>query len=350
MARPENTLIQQLMPIRTASLFSGAMGLDIGLEHHGFETVLAVEYDKDAQATIQANRPKVDIATSVFDLDLIQKIKQAQVEAIVGGPPCQSWSYAGTRQGLEDHRGLCIPRFLDIVAEVKPPIVIMENVLGLFTATIDGVKGAMPDYILKRLGESGYITSISEANSADYGAPQCRKRIIVIATLGALPPVLAMTHTQGEDIFQSSLPPWRTLRNAIGGMQHVQHEFNPYPQARAKLFAMLTQGQNWRNLPKELHREALGNASKKGGCSGYCRRLAWDKPSPTLLCSPTQKFSALCHPEEVRPLSVQEYARIQEFPEDWVFKGSLASRYKQIGNAVPIKLAEAIGKALTQAG
>ncbi|MBW3587189.1 MAG: DNA cytosine methyltransferase, partial [Cyanobacteria bacterium 0813] len=144
-------------------------------------------------------------------------------------------------------------------------------------------------------------------------------------------------------------PKWLTLREGLKDLVDSQPEFVPYSENRLKYLRLLTAGQNWRHLPSELQQEAMGGAYKsEGGKVGFYRRLAWDKPSPTVTTSPHQKATDMCHPEELRPLSVRECARIQTFPDDWVFYGSTASKYRQIGNAVPILLGEAIGKYLCQ--
>ena len=333
--------------MRYASIFTGAMGLDIGLEHNGFETVLAVEHDKHAQATIKVNRPNIQIISDAFDPTLIDTIKKAKVDAIVGGPPCQSWSYAGKRQGLEDHRGLCIPRFLDIVEAIRPGIVVMENVMGLVSAQIDGRKGAVIQMIEDRLLDMDYCYSIETVNSADYGTPQCRKRVIVMAILGPYMPssMKLENHPTHSKNSPWGLPKWKTLKNAIG--DRPSGEGMSYPESKLKFFRMLKAGQDWRDLPDELKQQAMkGAINSSGGRTGFFRRLSWDKPSPTLTCSPVGKANAFCHPDEDRPLNVVEYARIQGFPNNWEFKGPLSSRYKQIGNAIPVQLGEAIGRAL----
>lgn len=329
---------------RVLSLFTGAMGLDLGLERHGFKTVLAIEYDKHARATIKTNRPDVMVMDDVFSVTPADMIaSRGPFDVICGGPPCQSWSYAGNRKGMEDQRGLCIPRFLDIVEAILPNTVIMENVLGLTTASIDGVKGAVINLVTDRLTSFGYKVSSSIVNSADFGSPQCRKRIVFIATMDGRLIDLQQTHSQE---WMNDLPKWRTLRDSISDVPPSQCA--KYPKSQFQYITLLKEGQNWRNLPVELQKEAMGGAFEgEGGRTSYFRRLSWGKPAPTLVCCPTQKSTCLCHPDEDRPLNVKEYARIQGFPDDWVFCGPLAAQYKQIGNAVPVQLAEAIGKAIS---
>ena len=118
-----------------------------------------------------------------------------------------------------------------------------------------------------------------------------------------------------------------------------------FPEKRLKYFKMLKAGQYWKHLPQEIQYEAMGEKLKLGGGkTGFFRRVGWDEPSPTLVTDPTMPATDLCHPDKDRPLSIQEYARIQEFPDDWKFFGEMKDVYKQIGNAVPISLGFAIGK------
>jgi len=183
------------------SFFTGSMGLDIGMEKHGFHTIIAVEQDKHAQQTIKINKPNITIFPDIFTITKNEMLSKGHVDVIIGGPPCQSWSSAGKHGGLEDHRGLCIPKFLDTIDMIQPQAVIMENVMGLTTAEIDGVKGAMPTYILQRLSASGYQTTYEIVNSADFGSPQIRKRVIFIATKTKLP-MLNPTHALMQQLTQ----------------------------------------------------------------------------------------------------------------------------------------------------
>src|SRR5262249_21387246 len=137
---------------------------------------------------------------------------------------------------------------------------------------------------------------------------------------------------------------WVTLREAIEGIGGLP-EFMPFKEHRLKLLRFLKAGENWRRLPRRLQRTALGAAADTwGGRSGFCRRLVWDKPAPTLTTDPTGRATTLCHPTELRPLSVQEYARLQQFPDGWRFAGLTSQKYIQIGNAVPTGLGLAIGR------
>ena len=123
------------------------------------------------------------------------------------------------------------------------------------------------------------------------------------------------------------------------------NDYVKFPESRLKYYKKLKEGQNWRNLPLKLQKEALGNSYYLGGGkTGFLRRLGWNKPSPTLVTDPMMPATDLAHPVENRPLSIQEYKRIQEFPDDWKLAGSIRNQYKQVGNAVPVSLGRAIGK------
>jgi DNA (cytosine-5)-methyltransferase 1 len=254
--------------------------------------------------------------------------------------------------------------FIRIVDEIQPRFFIMENVKGLLSAPIrhrpharrglgfpqlepDEMPGAALQVILAEMKRIGYEVVYDLLNTADYGVPQVRERVIFIGYKGDDSVTLPLpNHSQKGTGKQ---PKWLTLREGLKDLVDAQPEFVPYSESRLKYLRLLTAGQNWRYLPSELQQEAMGGAYKsEGGKVGFYRRLAWDKPSPTVTTSPHQKATDMCHPDELRPLSVRECARVQTFPDDWVFYGSTASKYRQIGNAVPVLLGEAIGQYLYQ--
>jgi DNA (cytosine-5)-methyltransferase 1 len=197
--------------------------------------------------------------------------------------------------------------------------------------------------ILDRLKRAGYCVSFNLYNSANYGTPQVRERVILICHRGGEElPYLEPTHSNDPSF---NLPKWKTFRDAVSDLKNINHEHLNFPENRIKYYKMLQPGEYWKNLPIELQKEALGKSFYAGGGkTGFLRRLDWDKPSPTLVTHPAMPATDLAHPVENRPLSIQEYKRIQQFPDDWVICGSLLDQYKQIGNAVPTGLGEAIGK------
>jgi DNA (cytosine-5)-methyltransferase 1 len=350
------------------SLFSGAMGLDLGLEDAGFKTAITVETNKYAVATIKGNKKKLPVIDDpierVTSKELITKakLKAGEVCIVSGGPCCQSFSTAGRRGSLADARGGLFREFTRIVSETKPRFFVMENVKGILSAAVKHRSlnergpgnpplepyeelGSALRVILKELGELGYYVIYGLFNSADYGVPQTRRRVIFIGSRDGeeiyLPKPTHFKHPQNGE------PRWVTLREAIGNLENPNQEIIPFSERDKKLLKMVKAGQNWSDLPPEFHEEALGAAyTSWGGRSGFCRRLSWDKPAPTLTTSPIGRATTLCHPRYLRPLTTREYAALQQFPPNWKFEGSATQKYIQIGNAVPTGLGKAIGTML----
>lgn len=335
------------------SFFSGAVGLDIGLHNVGIETLLACEVDKACRNTITLNFPEMGLIGDIWDYTATDIYRYANlpqrhpIDLIVGGPPCQAFSTAGKRGGFADPRGNVFLRFLDLIGELLPRYVVIENVRGLLSAEYEvqgiKIKGGALYTILEQLRSFGYQVSFNLYNSANFGVPQIRERVILIAHLGERKvPHLLPTHSD-DPYF--GLPKWVTLREAFSLLPpHITHTHAKFPPKRLEFYRLLTEGQNWRDLPKDLQEKALGGSKDvKGGKTGIYRRLAWDKPSPTLLTSPTMFATSLGHPTEDRPLSVEEYKVIQGFGLTYEVAGTTADKYRQLGNAVPVKMAEAIG-------
>lgn len=349
------------------SFFSGALGLDLGLESAGFEALLACEVNKDCVETIKTNKPNLPVIGDIRDYtasDVLNIAKISEdVDLIVGGPPCQAFSTAGSRKSFEDERGNVFLKYLELSTDIAPKFIVIENVRGLLSAPLkhrphnrrgddfpdlhsDEEAGGALTYIVKFLEMKGYGVSFNLYNSANFGTPQVRERVIIIASRdGARLPYLSPTHSESGE---SDLPLWKTTREAIENLSPEENlERLEFPEKNIKFLKELGPGQCWKNLPKSLQKEALGNAYYSGGGkTGFCRRVPWDKPSPTLVTSPIMPATSLAHPEELRPLSVKEYAALQQFPSDWVFKGKTKSKYKQIGNAVPCGVGKAIGNLL----
>lgn len=353
--------------LKALSFFSGAMGLDIGLEKAGVHLLLACEVDKICRRTITANRPDIGMIGDIWKYDAAQIKEYAglepddEVDVMVGGPPCQAFSTAGARRGFNDNRGNALLRYVNLILEIRPRFAVIENVRGLLSAPMlhtphsERGEGWRPSaaersggalmHVLKMLRAGGYGVSFNLYNAANYGVPQSRERVIILCSRdGEKIPNLVPTHSQDGGF---GLPKWRTLREALEGLNPKDGDHTDFPENRLRFYRMLGPGQYWKHLPVELHREALGKSlDSGGGKTGFLRRLDWDKPSCTLVTSPTMPATDICHPEENRPLSVQEYARIQQFPDDWIFSGAIEDKYKQIGNAVPVGLGEAVGRAI----
>lgn len=336
------------------SFFSGAMGLDIGLQKAGIPLVLASEIDPSARKTILYNEPFIGLIGDIhnFDGSMIRTYanipESREIDLIVGGPPYQAFSTAGRRKGFHDDRGNVFLTFIDRILELRPRLAIIENVRGLLSAsyseseTTPKHKGGALNHIMTLLESGGYSVSFTLYNAANFGSPQKRERLVMFCSRERVSiPYLQPTHSEHGDF---GLPPWRTIREVFDGLENSEHEHLHFPEKRLVYYRQLTEGQNWKNLPVELRQEAMGNSYfAQGGKTGFFRRLAWDEPSPTLVTDPTMPATDLCHPEHDRPLSIQEYMRIQEFPDEWVITGSLKDKYKQIGNAVPVSLGQAIG-------
>lgn len=350
------------------SLFSGAMGLDLGLERAGFRPVLAVESDPAAVATIRANRPHITVLPDRIENlstgEILEKAKLGcgETTLLVGGPACQSFSTAGKRRSLGDPLGRLFYEFMRIVNEARPKFFLIENVRGILSAAVKhrplNQRGGkhLPLSAEEELGsafqvltdcvrETGYYAIFDILNAADFGTAQTRRRLVMIGSRDGVE--LTMPRPSHSNDKSNNLKPWRTLREALGKLPETDPEYIGFAPSRKKYFKYIPAGGNWRDLPEKLKRIALGGALDSwGGRTGFFRRLDWDRPSPTLNTHPDYKATALCHPDETRPLSIREYAKIQGFPNNWKFKGSTREKYKQIGNAVPVDMAEALGRAV----
>lgn len=352
------------------SFFSGAMGLDLGIEKAGFKTIFACEINNACRKTILKNRPDVGLIGDLreytpFEIRSISGLNpDDEIDLIIGGPPCQAFSTAGKRKGFEDERGNVFLNFIDTIIALQPKYAVIENVRGLLSAplkhrphdsrgnefdelSLDELPGGALHHIISRLEGSGYGVSFNLYNAANFGTPQKRERVVLICSRnGKKAPYLVPTHSEDGS---HGLPKWKTFKEAVAHLEDQIHDYIKFPEKRLRFYEKLKAGENWKNLNPELQKEAMGESfNSGGGKTGFYRRLAWDKPSPTLLTHPAMPATDLCHPVENRPLSIQEYKAIQEFPEEWIIEGSLIEKYKQIGNAVPVGLGFAVGKLIKQ--
>jgi DNA (cytosine-5)-methyltransferase 1 len=317
------------------SLFSGCGGLDLGLELAGVHVAVCVENDLAAQATLKANRPGVVLFDDVRTVtgQQLRAAAGGHVDILAGGPPCQSFSTIGHRGSTTDERGQLLMDYLRILKQLRPECFVMENVNGILSS----VRNDEPlfPWLLTRLRKLGYNVAWWQLNAANYGSPQKRIRVVIAGS-------------RTSQIRQPQMRPGlATLREAILSLEANPGECARFTPRVAAVLERVPAGGDWRDLPTKIQNEAMGNANRKsGGLTSYYRRLSYDRPSPTLMTSPVQRATTLCHPVATRPLSIAEYARIQGFPDDWQFCGSTAAKYRQIGNAVPVQLAEAIGNIL----
>ena len=357
--------------LSVVSLFSGAMGLDLGFEREGFEIKVTLDINKDVIETIKKNRPNIPvIGKSIFDVKTEDILKKAGLEVgeatiITGGPPCQPFSTAGKRLSISEKKGQAVFEFIRVIKEAQPRFFMFENVKGLVSAAIKHVSfyerikkkdeelapeerlGSAFEVILDEFRETNYGLNYEVVNSADYGSPQKRRRLILFGSRdGKEIPMPSPTHGSKKevDVVQEKRRPWVTLREALKDIDDPNPEFLPFP-SWGKYMKYIPEGGDWRDLPKELKKEAMKGAYfSQGGRTGYFRRLSWDKPSPTLLTSPVFKGTVLGHPEKDRPLSIREYARIQGFPDEWEFVDHIATKYRLIGEAVPVQLSSALAR------
>lgn len=356
--------------LTSLSFFSGCLGLDLGLEKNGIKTLLASEMDKSCVKTIKANRPDLPVLGDLLNYthDDIRKAaglgRRQRPTLVVGGPPCQAFSTAGKRQAFNDPRGNVFLKYLEVIQSLEPKYAVIENVRGLLSASLqhrpltdrgrgskrisaEELPGSALNLVLERLRSFGYQVSFNLYNAANFGVPQIRERVILIASrTGKKLPYLNPTHSEIE---KYALPKWVTFKEAVKGLRESEMNGVTFSEERLRYFEMLGPGQYWKNLPIEVQKKAMGNSFYSGGGkTGFYRRLAWDRPSPTLVTHPAMPATELGHPTKNRPLTVQEYKRIQQFPDDWKIQGSVINQYKQIGNAVPIGLGMALGKLLVQ--
>lgn len=365
---PRKQLKSSTKKLKALSFFSGAMGMDLGLERAGIETILACEFDKWSRETIRTNRPNLPLLGDIWEHDA-HSVRGAaglapldEIDLVVGGPPCQAFSTAGNRKGFDDVRGNVFLHYVDLAISLKPKFIVIENVRGLLSAPMkhrphylrgsdfpalseDEMPGGALNFVLHVLRSNGYSVSFNLYNAANFGSPQTRERVILICSLDKRP-VQHLSPTNDE-FARFGLKPWRTFKEAVDGLVEEDLQHLEFPENRLKYYRMLTEGQYWKHLPKDLQQEAMGNSFfSGGGKTGFFRRLAWDRPSPTLVTHPAMPATDLAHPVENRPLSIEEYKRIQEFPDEWSLQGPLIQQYKQVGNAVPVSLGAAVGQTL----
>lgn len=353
------------------SLFSGALGLDLGFLAAGFDLRMTNDIKEESKDTITQNLDGITFVhrdssnlTSDRILDIVG-LKPGELDLLTGGPPCQPFSTAGKREGLNDPRSSPLKDFVRLIKGLNPRVFVMEEVTGLQSARLKHVpiserekrelrpeerKGSAFQEVLRLLNTTGYKYKYGVLNAADYGAPQVRNRLIFIGVRKGTPslpePTYINTHVNlgQRELFQK-LKPWNTFWDATLDLQGRDQDWLPISEKRKKYMQFVPPGGHWRHIPEPDLQEAMGGAYKSGGGKmGYYRRLSWDEPSPTVVTSPSQKGTMLCHPESMRYLSIQEYKRIQGFPDDWKMVGSKRKQYALIGDAVPVHLSYSIAK------
>ncbi len=340
------------------SFFSGAMGLDLGLEQAGLHVKICQDFDVSCVKTIEANGKNAILGDirNIAPEDILNKtgLKQGEPFLVCGGPPCQPFSTAGKRLGINDPRGSLFMDYIRMINYIRPRFFIMENVKGIMSSPLK-TESDQPldknspktvlDVILSEFEKLEYKTVYGILDAVNYGVPQFRERFVLIGS------------RDHEDIFlpiptnfqmhQNKEMLWKTTGDVIKDLEKNPGECASFSSDRLKYLRMIPEGGNWKDLPKDILEKAMGGAYLSGGGKvGFYRRLTYSQPSPTVVTSPVQKATMMCHPTQDRPLSIKEYARLQQFPEDWNFVGTTSAKYRQIGNAVPVGLAKAIGKAI----
>lgn len=333
--------IEPLNNYTVLELFAGAGGLAVGLEMAGLKCVALNEIDKWACQTLRINRPNWKIFEGdVKEFNFLEY--KNKVDVVTGGFPCQAFSYAGKKLGLADARGTLFYEFARVVKEVNPPICIGENVRGLLSHD----KGKTLQGMISILDEIGYnVVPVEVLKAVNFKVPQKRERLILVGI------------RKDIDLVYKYPSPFKkiyTLKDALKKSELFDRDVPKsngakYPKSKIDVLDLVPPKGYWRDLPIEIQKEFMGGSFYLGGGkTGIARRIGWDEPCLTLTCSPAQKQTERCHPDETRPFTVREYARIQTFPDDWQFSGSIAQQYKQIGNAVPVNLAREVGYSIVR--
>lgn len=315
----------------------------LGIEKAGFTTIGLVEINQDACETLKHNRPNwnvlcEDIANvSGLNLEKLFGIKKGQLDLLSGGAPCQSFSYAGKRLGLEDARGTLFYHYAVFLEKLQPKMFLFENVRGLLTH--DG--GKTYKTITTIFENTGYEIQKAVLNAWDYGVAQKRERLITIGIRKDIADKVRYAFPEKHEYKPVLRDILQNVPDGVGV---------PYGENKRRIFELVPAGGYWRDIDPEIAQAYMKSCwNMGGGRTGILRRMSMDEPSLTVLTSPSQKQTERCHPSEARPFTVRENARCQSFPDNWEFCGSVMSQYKQVGNAVPVNLAYEVAKKIYEA-
>lgn len=345
--------------LRVVDLFSGCGGLSYGFLNAGFEIVLAIDNWKDALDTFVINHPgaiALETDLSNFEPSLLTKtykINPGEIDVVIGGPPCQGFSISGKRM-TDDTRNNLYKSFVKIVKYLKPKAFILENVPNLVSMG----NGTIKDQIIEDFEKLGYTVVYKILKASDYGVPQNRRRVIFVGLSGNTAFVFPEP-THGEDMYpnlyvsskeaigdlpEESIPdgfPYPTepeseyqksMRKKTKGVYN--HIITEHTKQTKKIIAMVPDGGSYKNLPKELHLTRKVNIA--------WTRLNSLKPSFTIDTGHFHHF----HYKYNRVPTARESARLQSFPDSFIFTGGKTSQLKQVGNAVPPILANVLAKKL----
>lgn len=343
--------------MKIIDIFSGAGGLSLGFEKAGFDTVLAIDKWKDAIDTFNSNHSsKVGTTIDIHDFsnDSLQKYKDQDITGIIGGPPCQGFSLVGTRDTNDPRNSLYI-EYVRFVSVIKPKFFVLENVSGLLSLK----KGIYKDDIITRFDEIGYNVSFKLLTASDYGVPQSRKRVFFI---GLNKEFFGDTHFNFDSLSKedmvSTMDALSDLPQATNSKEGIEYTKNPenyfqkyirkdssriynheitnHTSKTIEIISKVPDGGGIKDLPEEYYKVRNYNNAFK--------RMNSSLPSSTIDCGHRNYF----HYKENRVPTVRESARIQSFPDNYIFKGSKTSQYTQVGNAVPPLLANKIANEISK--
>ncbi|NVJ00249.1 DNA cytosine methyltransferase [Myxococcus sp. AM009] len=343
--------------LTVVDLFCGAGGLSLGLQRAGFRVLKSIDHDGWAVQTYRRN-----LGDHVVEAEIGPDTRLPEASVIVGGPPCQGFSSAGSRRN-GDARNTLVGVYASLIAARKPMAFVFENVEGFFT----GEDGTRVLELLRPLVDAGYRIHMRKVNAANFGVPQHRKRVLVIGGLGWDPSFPEPTHmafgAPGAHLVARERPKTPTLLDVLEGLPRPAsgsegtpqgHFTPPLTELDVKRIRALLPGQRMRDLPQELQHESYARRAfrrvkdgtpteRRGGAPSGIRRLKGDEPSKAITGASRNEF---LHPVEDRFLTIRECARLQTFPDDFEFLGPQTAQMLHIGNAVPPVLGEVIGRSL----
>ena len=331
---------------KMVSLFSGCGGLDLGFETAGFDIVWANDFDSDAQAVYRLNIGEIDgrDILSVGEEDI------PDCDILTAGFPCQPFSNAGNRKGVHDSRGMLYKECLRIIEKKMPKVIVFENVKGLLsTKYIDGRK--LVDVIVEDLSNMngmGYNVDYKLINASDYGVPQNRQRVLFIG----IRKDLNIDFVFPKKMDKKGL----TVGDILEMPDDVPNQVDwPLSPQAMEMIAYIPEGGSWKDVPYEhlapRFRKIRDNM-KKYHSPNFYRRFARNEICGTMTASAQPENCGIVHPVENRRFTIREVARIQTFPDDFIFiddnMKNITAMYKVIGNAVPVKMANAIATAIKE--
>jgi DNA (cytosine-5)-methyltransferase 1 len=337
-----DNLLNNSTTYTSIELFAGAGGMALGMEKAGIEHLLLNDFDKYATQTLKYNRPHWNVIHG--DIAKIDFTPYKGVDILTGGFPCQAFSYAGKKRGMEDTRGTLFYEFARALKESAPKVFLAENVKGL--KSHDG--GRTLETMVEVFKSMGYeVLEPTVLKGIHYQVPQKRERIFIIGIKKEYADKVTFKFPKPSEKIYNLEDALK--KGELFDCDVPESQGQVYPEKKKRVLDLVPAGGYWRDLPLDIQKEYMMKSFYLGGGkTGIARRIAWDEPSLTLTCSPAQKQTERCHPDETRPFTVREYARIQTFPDSWEFQGSMTNQYKQIGNAVPVNLAFALGKSLIE--